>query len=125
VDRYLAIASTSAALVLCAGGCATGGAPLKGWTLCRSELAGVVRAAITEDYQRYLESLPDKESRAILVNGAWQRVRLFGDAQGRRAVVISIQRDDGLFWDDLLIYDAAGERLSAARYPDGRFWRPL
>jgi hypothetical protein len=76
--------------------------PLANWH--RADLAILhSNAAITQDYQDYIQNLPPKE------RGFVGSVEFFTDGTGQHAVEIGVGVD-GRWWRHILIYNHANER---------------
>jgi len=121
------------AALLYAGGCGTprrSSNPLAGWRVCDPVDTG--DKAITDDYKRYIQSLPPEERKYIHEGYITQHE----DGTGQHAVSIAMPRN-GTGWAHVLIYDQSNTRVKAMRvaYPqiayyirrifkdrDGNFW---
>jgi hypothetical protein len=96
-------------------GCATSTPdPLTGWRRLYSRDYEKFDAAVKEDYQHYIETLPHREK------GFVGPVQFFQDGTGRHAVRIEIAVN-GNDWAHVLIYDVNNRRIKVLHYISGRY----
>src|SRR5688572_18427461 len=107
------------AFLILAGGCVTrlGRNPLEGWKGGQTASEGIpFSAAITDDYHKYIQSLPaDERSRVDEFN-----IRFYESTSDERAVEITIPINR-IRWKHVLFYDRSQKRVKTIKYAASRY----
>jgi hypothetical protein len=88
--------------------------PLAGWTMLLSHDYEKLDKSIVQDYQSYINQLPDGESKFI------GPIQFFKDGTGNHAVKIEIALD-GTDWAHILFYDKDNKRIKVIKFAIGRY----
>jgi hypothetical protein len=88
--------------------------PLAGWNILFSHDYEKLDKAITEDYQNYIEKLPNGEGKFV------GPIQFFADETGQHAVRIEIALN-GTDWAHVLIYDEENKRVKVIKYVSGHY----
>ncbi len=86
--------------------------PISGWKLSWSQDPEKRDKAIRDDYQDYINNLPQRERGGI--------VSFYEDGTGQRAVEIEIGLK-GTSWKHVLIYDNHNKRVKVVKYVSGYY----
>ncbi len=90
--------------------------PLAGWNFCFSQDPAKLDKAIQNDYQNYIQNLPEEKRKYI---GA---INLFEDGKGRHAVSIEIfESKVNASWRYALFYDKENKRVNVVKYGYRRY----
>jgi hypothetical protein len=88
--------------------------PIAGWKSCWSQDPEKLAKAIRDDYQDYIQKLPQKVRNRI------GPIQLFEDGTGKYAVTIAVD-SKGTEWTHVLIYDRANKRVEVIKYVSGHY----
>jgi hypothetical protein len=113
------------ALLVSAGGCATGSRhdPLEGWKdLCTADIVKgcPFGQTIKDDYQNYIQKLPLFERSSVRDSN----IQFYEGLDGQRAVKITTYGKGfigGIWWEHILIYDSSDKRIKSIKHKVGRF----
>lgn len=89
--------------------------PADGWKLLFSQDPDKLDKAIRDDYQAYIQNLPQAER--LYVGG----VNLFGDGKGQHAVSIGVHHPPQQQWTHVLFYNRENQRVRVVKYFSARF----
>ena len=88
--------------------------PADGWNFLRSQDPAKLHKTIRDDYQAYIQNLPETESSYV---GA---VQLFGDGKGQHAVTVAVHLNRRE-WTHVLFYNQENQRIRIVKYFNARY----
>ena len=93
--------------------------PLYGWKRSWSQNPSKFDKAIVDDYQEYIQKLPQKE-RILAIES---NISFFENSTGQHAVRISIPVEGligDIWWNHILVYDTNDRRIRTIKHKGGR-----
>jgi hypothetical protein len=88
--------------------------PLAGWKFCYSDNPVRSNKTISDDYQKYISTLSQREQKSI------GSIDFYEDTTGQHAVRITILLD-GTYWNHILVYDKDNNRIRVIKYVGGHY----
>ncbi len=90
--------------------------PLEGWHIRQPSFALPKDKVIADDYNAYIQALPQNEKRYVDNDSIW----FLEDSTGQTAVQIKIPLH-GTWWVHALIYDKDNKRIKTLKYTTGNY----
>jgi hypothetical protein len=102
------------AVTVWTAGCVSTTDPLTGWKPLFGRDYEKVDKAIMNDYQDYIQKLPDEERKSV------GPIFLFEDGAGQHAAEFKLGVN-GTVWEHVLIYDKDNKRVKTIKYSNGDY----